>query len=70
VESALKVKVAHELPLDRAVQVCVNRGEAVVLAEPRADFSKAIAALAKTLAPPLPASAKGQRKRLMSFARA
>jgi pilus assembly protein CpaE len=70
VESALKVKISHELPLDRAVQVCVNRGEAVVLAEPRADFSKAIAALAKELAPKVATGAKVQRKRLLSFARA
>ncbi|MHB8642637.1 MAG: AAA family ATPase [Gaiellaceae bacterium] len=70
VESALKVKVSHELPLDRAVQVCVNRGEAVVLAEPRADFSKAIAALAKEIAPPVASGSKVQRKRLLSFARA
>jgi pilus assembly protein CpaE len=52
VEEALKVKVATELPMDRAVQVCVNRGEPVVLAEPRADFSKSVVALAKQIAPP------------------
>ena len=32
VEEGLKVKIACELPMDRRVQVCVNRGEPIVLA--------------------------------------
>jgi pilus assembly protein CpaE len=71
VEDGLKVKVKHELPMDRTVQVCVNRGEPVVLAEPRGEFSRAISSLAKQLTPkaPTPQSAQ-QRRRLISFARA
>ncbi|HVA31382.1 MAG TPA: AAA family ATPase [Gaiellaceae bacterium] len=71
VEAGLKVKVGSELPMERAVQVCVNRGEAVVLSEPRSDFAKAIAALAKQVAPPqAPLKKKVERKRMLSFARA
>src|SRR5918912_746366 len=51
VETALKVKVGHELPLDRSVQLCVNRGEPVVIAEPRSEFSRGLMQLAKQVAP-------------------
>ena len=72
VESGLKVKIGTELPLDKAVQVCVNRGEPVVLAEPRCDYSKALAALAHEVAPAAPktAAATPRRRARMSFARA
>jgi pilus assembly protein CpaE len=73
VEDGLKVKVGHELPLDRTVQVCVNRGDAPVLAEPRCDFSRGLMALAKQIAPkPAPNSVptQGKRKRSLSFAKA
>ncbi|HWX08587.1 MAG TPA: AAA family ATPase, partial [Gaiellaceae bacterium] len=71
VEAALKVKVSYELPMDRQVQVCVNRGEPVALAEPRNDFSKAVASLAKDIAPQAPPATTGrQPRRLLSFARA
>ena len=71
VEAALKVKVSYELPMDRQVQVCVNRGEPVTLAEPRADFSKAVASLAKDIAPQVaPTATAQQHRRLLSFARA
>jgi pilus assembly protein CpaE len=71
VEAALKVKVSYELPMDRQVQVCVNRGEPVTLAEPRNDFSKAVASLAKDIAPRAPSAVTGrQQRRLLSFARA
>jgi len=73
VEDGLKVKVGHELPLDRTVQVCVNRGDAPVLAEPRSEFSRGLIALAKQIAPkPAPNSAASQakRKRSLSFAKA
>jgi pilus assembly protein CpaE len=73
VEDGLKVKVGHELPLDRTVQVCVNRGDAPVLAEPRSEFSRGLIALAKQVAPkPAPNSATKQakRKRSLSFAKA
>src|SRR3954469_20231630 len=71
VEDGLKVKVGHELPMDRNVQVCVNRGEPAVLAEPRSEFARGITALAKQLAPKVSTpthQAKG--KRVLSFARA
>jgi MinD-like ATPase involved in chromosome partitioning or flagellar assembly len=70
VEAGLKVKVGFELPTDRAVQLSVNRGEAVVLTEPRSEFSKGIAAIAKQVAPATSTVKKVERKRLLSFARA
>jgi pilus assembly protein CpaE len=70
VEDSLKVKVKHELPLERAVQLCVNRGEALVLAEPRNDFARGIAALAKQVAPQASAAKVPARKRRLSFAKA
>jgi len=51
VETALKVKIAHELPSDGTIPLTVNRGNPAVLAEPRCDFSKAIGQLAKQVAP-------------------
>ncbi len=71
VEEGLHVKVAHELPLDRMVQVCVNRGESAVLTHPRSDFAQAMGGLVKQLSPTAqPSSGSVQRKRLVSFARA
>jgi pilus assembly protein CpaE len=70
VEDGLHVKVAHELPLDRIVQVCVNRGEAAVLAQPRSDFARAMAGLVKQMTAKAAAPKASQRKRLASFARA
>jgi pilus assembly protein CpaE len=70
VEDALKVKVAHELPMDRNVQVCVNRGEPVVLSDPRSDFARGIAALAKQVAPKTTAPRQAKQRKLLSFAKA
>jgi pilus assembly protein CpaE len=71
VEDGLKVKVAHELPTDRTVQLCVNRGEPAVLAEPRCDFSRALREVVKQVVPKTPsASRPAHRRRLLSFARA
>ena len=70
VETALKVKIAHELPADGSVPLTVNRGNPAVLAEPRCDFSKSIGQLAKQVAPqgrvsvPTPAAPKTHRRRL------
>jgi pilus assembly protein CpaE len=50
VEETLRAKVHVELPSDRAVPMAVNRGKPVTLAEPGADFSKAIRSLADNLA--------------------
>jgi Flp pilus assembly CpaE family ATPase len=72
VEDGLKVKVGHELPLDRTVQLCVNRGEPAALAEPRSEFSRALHTLAKHVGPQAQ-SASGnatKKKRSLSFARA
>ncbi len=46
VEETLRTKVHVELPSDRAVPMAVNRGKPVALADPGADFSKAIRGLA------------------------
>ena len=70
VEEGLKVKIACELPMDRRVQVCVNRGEPIVLAEPRADFAKAIASLVEMVAPVAPVPVGKHQRRHLSFARA
>ena len=50
VEETLRTKVHVELPSDRAVPMAVNRGKPVALAEPGADFSKAIRDLADMIA--------------------
>jgi pilus assembly protein CpaE len=71
VEDGLKVKVGHELPMDRSVQVCVNRGEPAVLAEPRSEFSRGVATLAKHVAPKVEAPKQELKtKKMLSFARA
>jgi pilus assembly protein CpaE len=66
VEETLHTKVHVELPSDRAVPMAVNRGKPVALADPGADFSKAMRDLADKIAgqtsvkPPAKA-AKGQK---------
>ncbi len=47
IERALEADIRFELPSDRAVPLGVNRGNPVVLADPRAEFSRAIRALAR-----------------------
>jgi pilus assembly protein CpaE len=49
VEGALERKVAFEVPSDGAVPLAVNRGNPLVLSDPRSDFSKAIREMAKAL---------------------
>ncbi len=63
VENALKVTVHSEVPSDRIVPVCVNRGTPAVLAEPSSEFAKAIVELAKAVMTPADKQAK-PRKRL------
>jgi pilus assembly protein CpaE len=74
VEAGLKVKVSNEIPLDKVVQVCVNRGEPAILSQPRSDFSKALAALAHEVAPAAPktgaTTTAAKRRSRMSFAKA
>jgi pilus assembly protein CpaE len=73
VETALKVKIAHELPTDGTVPVTINRGNPAVLAEPRCDFAKAIVQLAKQIGPQgravAPSVAKPQQRRRISLVR-
>jgi pilus assembly protein CpaE len=61
VEEALKVKVSWELPSERLVPLCVNRGNPIVLSEPKSDFSKALASLAKEIASHAPTSVEKTR---------
>jgi pilus assembly protein CpaE len=70
VEEGLKVKVGHELPLDRNVQVCVNRGEPAVLSDSRSDFARGVTALAKQVAPKTTPTRQPKKGRMLSFARA
>ena len=68
VESALEMKVRFEVPSDRAVPLAVNRGNPAVLADPGADFSQALRAMAKEIAPKVEEQAAGKRK-FLSFSR-
>jgi pilus assembly protein CpaE len=52
VEAALGVKIAFEMPSDRAVPLAVNRGTPAVLAEAGCDFSRSIRSMAKGLLEP------------------
>jgi pilus assembly protein CpaE len=69
VEAALEHRVAYEIPSDRAVPLSVNKGAPCVLAEPGADFSRAIDSLAKGIFPKEEARRRGLRLR-PSLARA
>jgi pilus assembly protein CpaE len=65
IEAALKMEISHEIPSDRVVPICVNRGNPATLAEPGSDYSKAIVALAKaTVATEQAKRQKGKRRGL------
>jgi pilus assembly protein CpaE len=66
VEGALEVKVRFELPSDGKVPLAVNRGTPLVLADDKADFSRAMREMAKGLSPV--EAAKVQKRRLFSRA--
>jgi len=66
VEGALEVKVRFELPSDGKVPLAVNRGTPLVLADDKADFSRAMREMAKGLSPV--DVAKVQKRRLFSRA--
>ena len=66
VEGALEVKVRFELPSDGKVPLAVNRGTPIVLADDKADFSRAMREMAKGLSPV--EAAKVQKRRLFSRA--
>jgi pilus assembly protein CpaE len=61
VEAALEAKVRFEVPSDRAVPLAVNRSNPAVLSDPKADFSRAVREMAKSLIP-AQASANGKRR--------
>ena len=68
VEGALGVRIEFEVPSDRAVPLAVNRGAPAVIADPGAEFSKAVRAMTKQLLAP---SAEARKRRLLpSLARA
>ena len=67
VESALGVKIAFEMPSDRAVPLAVNRGTPAVLAEAGCDFSRAVRSMAKGLLEP---EQEKKRRRFGTLARA
>jgi pilus assembly protein CpaE len=66
VEGALEVKVRFELPSDGKVPLAVNRGTPLVLADDKADFSRAMREMAKGLSPV--ETVKVQKRRLFSRA--
>jgi len=69
VEAALERKINFEVPSDRIVPLAVNRGNPAVVAEPKAEFSKAIRAMAKELVA-AQAVAKEKKKFMATLARA
>jgi MinD-like ATPase involved in chromosome partitioning or flagellar assembly len=69
VESALERKIDFEIPSDRIVPIAVNRGNPAVLAESRAEFSKAVRAMAKQLVA-AQAAAKQKKSFMATLARA
>jgi pilus assembly protein CpaE len=62
VEGALEFKVRFSVPSDRAVPIAVNRGNPAVLADAKADFSRAAREMAKAVIPAETEAAKGQRR--------
>jgi pilus assembly protein CpaE len=67
VESALERKVSFELQSDGAVPLAVNRGNPLVLSDPRADYSRGVAEMAKALL--TPRAAQTERKRMFTLGR-
>ena len=67
VEGALEVKVRFELPSDGKVPLAVNRGTPLVLADDKADFSRAMREMAKGLSP-IETAKVPQKRRLFSRA--
>jgi pilus assembly protein CpaE len=60
VERVMKIKVDAQIPSTRLVPLSLNRGEPVVVTDPRSDVTKSIHAIAKRLVP-APSVAKGRR---------
>jgi pilus assembly protein CpaE len=62
VEGALETKVRFEIPSDRAVPISVNRGNPAVLADARAEFSRAVREMAKSVVPAEAEAGKNGRR--------
>jgi pilus assembly protein CpaE len=58
VEAALEIKVAYEVPSDRAIPVSVNRGSPAVISEANSDVARALRQMAESLLPADPDKAK------------
>jgi len=63
VEAALEQKVTYEIPSDRAVPLCINKGAPAVLAEPGSDFARSIETMAKGVFPTEETKRRGLRLR-------
>ena len=70
VEAALEQRVRYEIPSDRAVPLAVNRGNPAVVSDPKADFSRAMREMAKSLQPVEPSASKRKGWRGRSLAKA
>jgi len=70
VEAALEQRVRYEVPSDRAVPLAVNRGNPAVVSDPKADFSRAMREMAKSLQPAEPAEPKKKGWRGKTLAKA
>jgi pilus assembly protein CpaE len=70
VEAALEQRVRYEVPSDRAVPLAVNRGNPAVVSDPKADFSRAVREMAKSLQPVEPAQSRKKGWRSKSMAKA
>ena len=70
VEAALEQRVRYEVPSDRAVPLAVNRGNPAVVSDPKADFSRAVREMAKSLQPAEPTQSKKKGWRSKSMAKA
>jgi pilus assembly protein CpaE len=60
VEAALEIKVAYEVPSDRAIPVSVNRGNPAVISEASSEVARALRQMADSL---LPAEAEKTKRR-------
>jgi pilus assembly protein CpaE len=58
VEAALEIKVAFEVPSDRAIPVSVNRGSPAVISEANSEVARALRQMADSLLPAEAAKAK------------
>ena len=65
VEGALERRVRFEVPSDGGVPLAVNRGNPLVLSEPRSGFSKAVREMAKAFAA-APAPKSRERRRMFA----